>query len=90
MLGLVPHQLRGYLAEFRTLPIRGAAYSRCTGCSDTVLEAYERDGWAMLHRAFDEPGFLERLTGLNKLAEEGEQALEDLEVEWDDENEDDE
>lgn len=36
VLGLVPHQLRGYLAEFRNLPIIGAAYDRCTGCSDTV------------------------------------------------------
>lgn len=88
VLGLVPHQLRGYLAEFRTLPIRGAAYSRCTGCSDAVLAAYERDGWAMLHRAFDETGFLERLTGLDKLAEEGEAAMEDLEVEWDEDEED--
>lgn len=36
VLGLVPHQLRGFLAEFRNMPIKGAAYSRCTGCSDTV------------------------------------------------------
>jgi ubiquitin-like modifier-activating enzyme ATG7 len=83
VLGLVPHQLRGYLAEFRTISIRGAAYSRCTGCSDTVLEAYERKGWDMMLQAFNEPGYLEKLTGLDKLAEEGEQALADLEVEWD-------
>lgn len=36
ILGLVPHQLRGFLAQFRTLPIVGAAYDRCTGCSETV------------------------------------------------------
>ena len=36
VLGLVPHQLRGFLAEFRNMPITGAAYSRCTGCSDLV------------------------------------------------------
>lgn len=36
ILGLVPHQLRGFLAQFRTLPITGAAYDRCTGCSETV------------------------------------------------------
>ena len=36
VLGLVPHQLRGFLAEFRNMPIKGAAYARCTGCSDTV------------------------------------------------------
>lgn len=36
MLGIVPHQLRGFLAQFRNLHIVGAAYDRCTGCSETV------------------------------------------------------
>lgn len=36
VLGLVPHQLRGFLAQFRSIPIVGAAYDRCTGCSETV------------------------------------------------------
>jgi hypothetical protein len=36
VLGLVPHQLRGYLAEFRNMHIVGAAYDKCTGCSETV------------------------------------------------------
>lgn len=35
-LGLVPHQLRGFLAQFRTMLIEGPAYDRCTGCSATV------------------------------------------------------
>ncbi|KAG5633099.1 hypothetical protein DXG03_008378, partial [Asterophora parasitica] len=35
VLGLVPHQLRGFLAQFRNLHIVGAAYDRCTGCSET-------------------------------------------------------
>jgi ubiquitin-like modifier-activating enzyme ATG7 len=36
VLGLVPHQLRGFLAQFRNMQIVGAAYDRCTGCSETV------------------------------------------------------
>jgi len=36
VLGLVPHQLRGFLAQFRAMAIVGAAYDRCTGCSETV------------------------------------------------------
>ena len=35
-LGMVPHQLRGFLAQFRNVPIVGAAYDKCTGCSETV------------------------------------------------------
>ena len=36
VLGLVPHQLRGFLGQFRTMPLVGAAYDKCTGCSETV------------------------------------------------------
>jgi len=36
ILGMVPHQLRGFLAQFRNIPIVGAAYDKCTGCSETV------------------------------------------------------
>lgn len=37
VLGQVPHQLRGFLAQsFRNMPIVGAAYGRCTGCSEAV------------------------------------------------------
>lgn len=38
VLGLVPHQLRGFLAQFRNMPIVGAAYDKCTGCSETVRQ----------------------------------------------------
>jgi ubiquitin-like modifier-activating enzyme ATG7 len=41
VLGLVPHQLRGFLAEFRSVQIVGAAYDRCTGCSETVRRAVD-------------------------------------------------
>lgn len=36
ILGLVPHQIRGTLAQFSNALITGAAYDRCTGCSETV------------------------------------------------------
>lgn len=36
VLGVVPHQLRGFLGQFRTMPLVGAAYDKCTGCSETV------------------------------------------------------
>lgn len=35
-LGIVPHQIRGYLAQFHNLKITGQAYNRCTGCSEIV------------------------------------------------------
>lgn len=45
-----------------------------------VLKAYETQGFAMLLKAFNESGFLESLTGLDKLHAEGEEALEA--VDW--------
>jgi ubiquitin-like modifier-activating enzyme ATG7 len=66
--------------------ITGAAYNRCTGCSETVLRAYETQGFEMLLRAFNEAKFLEELTGLDELYGEGEMALES--VDWDEEDED--
>jgi len=42
ILGMVPHQLRGFLAQFRNVPIVGAAYDKCTGCSETVSRICRR------------------------------------------------
>lgn len=111
VLGLVPHQLRGFLGQFKTMPLVGAAYDKCTGCSETVrsfpyfpfilifwmiwpsfsylilqvLKAYETQGFSMLLEAFNDTKYLEKLTGLDKLFDEGEAALES--VDWDDEGE---
>ena len=75
-MGLVPHELRGFLAQFRNVPIVGAAYDRCTGCSETVVKAYEEQGFEMLLKAFNDTEFLPELTGLSKLYEETQAALE--------------
>ena len=79
-MGLVPHQLRGFLAQFRNVPIVGAAYDRCTGCSETVVKAYEEQGFEMLLKAFNDTEFLPELTGLSKLYEETQAALENDDV----------
>jgi len=83
ILGFVPHQLRGFLAQFRNMLITGAAYDRCTGCSEIVLKAYEERGFDFLLEAFNDSKYLEQLTGLDKLYAEGEAALDD--VDWDEE-----
>ena len=64
---MVPHQLRGFLAQFRNVPIVGAAYDRCTGCSERVVEAYEKEGFGMLLKAFNDTEFLPELTGLKAM-----------------------
>lgn len=44
ILGMIPHQLRGFLAQFRNVPIVGAAYDKCTGCSETVSQSLHSPG----------------------------------------------
>ncbi|GJN92628.1 hypothetical protein Rhopal_005663-T1 [Rhodotorula paludigena] len=85
-LGIVPHQIRGFLARFENLKITGQAYDRCTGCSQAILSAYRTDAFDLVQRACEDAKYLERLTGLDKLEEETEKMLTEG-VEWDDDEE---
>ncbi len=40
ILGIIPHQLRGRLAQFGNTIITGAAFDRCSGCSEIVGEMH--------------------------------------------------
>ncbi|GAA5971784.1 hypothetical protein JCM3765_003213, partial [Sporobolomyces pararoseus] len=86
VLGEVPHQIRGFLAQFNNLKITGQAYNRCTGCSDTMLEAFKRDGFELVRQACEDAKYLERVTGLDKLEEETEKMLAEG-VDWEEEGE---
>ncbi|RMZ92029.1 hypothetical protein DV736_g746, partial [Chaetothyriales sp. CBS 134916] len=39
-LGLVPHQIRGFLGRFDSLKIVGKAYDCCSACSEIVIKEY--------------------------------------------------
>ena len=52
-----------------------------------VIKAYETQGFDMLLKSFNEPGYLEAMTGLDQLHAEGEAALEA--VDWEEDAEDD-
>ena len=42
-----------------------------------MITAYETQGYEMLEKAFNETGYLEKLTGLDKMYEEATAAMED-------------
>ena len=89
-LGGVPHQIRGTLSRFATESMRGAAFSRCTACSDTVVQALSdpaEGGFGFLLRAFNGGAYLEDLTGLTQLHASAEAALASVDF-FDDEDED--
>lgn len=63
-LGIVPHQIRGYLSEFRNLVIKGSSYDCCSACSSNITSAYESQGWEFVKKALDSRGYVEELSGL--------------------------
>ncbi len=63
-LGLVPHQIRGYLSNFQNIMIKGKNYDCCSACSDKITGAYKSEGWQFVRKALNEKGFVEDLSGL--------------------------
>ncbi|KAI9848430.1 MAG: Autophagy protein 7 [Sclerophora amabilis] len=82
-LGIIPHQLRGYLSSFQNLVIRGRSYDCCSACSERVLHAYRSNSWEFVKRALNERGYVEDLSGLTEVQRQAEKAAAD--IEWDDE-----
>ncbi|KAJ5647542.1 Ubiquitin-like modifier-activating enzyme atg7 [Penicillium lividum] len=87
-LGLVPHQIRGFLATFENITVTGKSYPNCSACSDNVIRAYREQGWDFVRRALDQPGYVEELSGLKEVHEKAEAALAD--IDWDEAEENEE
>ncbi|KAK3724957.1 hypothetical protein QZH41_017166 [Actinostola sp. cb2023] len=66
-LGLVPHQIRGFLSQYSTVLPASLAFNMCIACSDVVISSYMNEGFPFLLKAFNLPKYLEDLTGLTKL-----------------------
>uniref|UniRef100_A0A668A6A2 Ubiquitin-like modifier-activating enzyme ATG7 n=1 Tax=Myripristis murdjan TaxID=586833 RepID=A0A668A6A2_9TELE len=76
-LGLVPHQIRGFLSRFDNVLPASLAFDKCTACSPIVLDHYEREGFHFLSKVFNSShSFLEDLTGLTLLHQETQAAEE--------------
>ncbi|XP_061689680.1 ubiquitin-like modifier-activating enzyme ATG7 [Syngnathoides biaculeatus] len=70
-LGLVPHQIRGFLSRFDNVLPASLAFDKCTACSPIVLDHYDKEGFHFLSKVFNSShSFLEDLTGLTLLHQE--------------------
>ncbi|RAL07553.1 putative autophagy ubiquitin-activating enzyme ApgG [Aspergillus homomorphus CBS 101889] len=87
-LGLLPHQIRGFLPTFENVSVVGRSYKFCSACSDNIVGAFEKDGWDFVLRVLNEPGYLEVLSGLKEVQATAEASLAD--IEWDEDSELDE
>ncbi|SLM35243.1 autophagy-like protein 7 [Lasallia pustulata] len=84
-LGIIPHQIRGFLSSFHNLLIKGKSYDCCSACSDKVTQEYIKSGWEFVKRALNEGGYVEELSGLAEVQRTAEEAAAD--VQWDDDDE---
>ncbi|KAL1957129.1 hypothetical protein VTO42DRAFT_6272 [Malbranchea cinnamomea] len=75
-LGLVPHQIRGFLSNFSNVVTWGKSYECCSACSNNIIEAYRKDGWEFVQRALNEKDYVEELSGLREVQRKAEQAAE--------------
>lgn len=67
--GGTPHQIRGYLADFRLSPVETEPFPRCICCSAPVLSKFKAEGDAFLERIVANSAELEELSGLNAMKE---------------------
>ncbi|EQC25745.1 E1-like protein-activating enzyme G [Saprolegnia diclina VS20] len=66
-LGVVPHQIRGFLHSFSQVLVQGPSFPKCTACSRPVREAYSRDGFGLFASVCASKTYLQDLTGLSAL-----------------------
>ena len=63
-LGIVPHQIRGFLSSFQNMIISGKSYDCCSACSDKVVNSYAKEGWEFVKKVLNQKGYVEELSGL--------------------------
>lgn len=76
--GDVPHQIRGFLNGFGQSKLNTPAYPYCSACSDPVIEAFRSEKWDFVKKCLNSPQYLERVSGLEKVQREAEEAAETL------------
>jgi ubiquitin-like modifier-activating enzyme ATG7 len=82
-LGIVPHQIRGFLSAFQNMVIRGQSYPQCSACSEPIVSAYKTNGWAFVKQALNSRDYVAELSGLAEVQRLAEAAA--AEVEWSEE-----
>jgi len=78
-LGIMPHQVRGFIAHYAQLVVTGHAFDKCTACSSTVVREFRERGSDFVLEVLNRPNYLEDLTGLTELLS----ATQTMSLDWD-------
>lgn len=63
-LGIVPHQIRGSVADYSQLPMNGVYFPKCAACSEPIMVAFEKEGFPFILTCLNNPKHIETITGL--------------------------
>ncbi|KRY69080.1 putative ATP-dependent RNA helicase DHX35 -like protein, partial [Trichinella pseudospiralis] len=74
-LGVIPHQIRGYVNRFDQWNLTVERFSSCIACSEPVIDQYKRDGFRFVADVCNDPTLLEAITGLDRLKNDAKDML---------------
>ncbi|KRX96552.1 putative ATP-dependent RNA helicase DHX35 -like protein, partial [Trichinella pseudospiralis] len=74
-LGVIPHQIRGYVNRFDQWNLTVERFSSCIACSEPVIDQYKRHGFRFVADVCNDPTLLEAITGLDRLKDDAKDML---------------
>lgn len=63
ILGVVPHQVRGYVGHQQMMSLVGEAFRGCSACSPSVCKAVREEGVSFLLEALENADYLAQVSG---------------------------
>lgn len=66
ILGIVPHQVRGFISRMHQITPSFEAFPNCTACSFRVIDEYRKNGFKFLYSVFNDTSVLEQVADLQK------------------------
>ena len=66
VLGIIPHQVRGDMNDYRVTPMCGYAFEMCIACSPKILAEFQKDPEDFVLKACNKPGHLEDVSGITE------------------------
>eukprot|EP00698_Gefionella_okellyi_P003614 TRINITY_DN13393_c0_g1_i1.p1 TRINITY_DN13393_c0_g1~~TRINITY_DN13393_c0_g1_i1.p1 ORF type:complete len:701 (-),score=193.97 TRINITY_DN13393_c0_g1_i1:55-2157(-) len=88
-LGLLPHQIRGFLTSFQNLLITGQRFDKCTACSPKIVAAYAERGVDFVMDVLRTPKLLEDISGVTEMTTDADERGDEMIVLSDDSEGDD-